>query len=532
MLELGVGLAIAAALIAAGTLLWPLLPAGKRPSKLTADGSEAARSDGFIGREAELKLFRELLQRETYPWLAVIGANGMGKRSLLQRFKRECDRLSPPLPCGPVVDLGEPRALHDRLEEIVDEIQRQRPDAFANFTGTLQRYRSVAAGQRSPGERMLAASKDAAAGLLGSVPVPGASVVGQALTTPAANEIMALGYESIAGRGDLASVTETFLAELEHLVTSPSPEGSPGGSPSGARLVLAFDDLDSAADSEERRWLSQKLFPALAHLHVIVVAAGEDPHGLDEMPHGDRELIKMPLQPFTPVETLCYAHDVIGIAKDNDRLATAIVDRSEGSPQKLAIYKAYYENHPEARQLATLPPEADALATGGEVSALLQEVRSDFLRRVIVISSPLRWFNETLLAKVADEAKLTPADDEQGLPASALLRRERRPSWITPVRGGWGIAREEWRRAFAEEFRRLNPTLYSQVHMLAAHYHRRQLLEMEERPPTEAAEGTVFDYTPNWKAIRPLESADYTAALAEWLRHTLALAPRRRSRQR
>lgn len=516
---------LAPALLLVPVALWYLF--WGRKSRFTIPkwprlGRSPSSAPTFIGREAEQQRFLELVRepQSKVDLLIVSGARGAGKRSLLARFRERCQTEKTPILCGPILDLTEPQQIEDLLEKIVRDLEEQVPSqSFSDFNAKLTKYQDTAAGRTTGAERALGIARGVAAGaagIAGTAGVPGATLAKSAIESSAVGEALELAKDAISGHGDLKSVTEAFFGDLLKLAASQPTD----------RLVLLFDNLYSRLDDRDVRWLRYTLVPRIVKARsVLLVATTEDPQQLHFGQEIGRE-VKW-LGPFEEADSRRYVKEIIGI--ENPRLSDEITKRSNGLPQKLDYYRAYFEaKPPEIRLLDHLSDDAEAWVVSGDVNQLLQQVKSEYLRKVIVTSSPLRWFNAELLQTVADKAGLAPAKDEAQANPSSLLELGRRPSWITQTGGGWGIELEQRRRDFIEEFRRFNRTQHSQIHELGAKYHHRRLLAFEEQAAAidgkALGDPDIFRYVPESFPSKRFEDPDYNATLAEWLYHILALA--------
>lgn len=475
----------------------------------------AAPPPKFIGRETELKRFRQLLavSKQSSPVLVVGGGPGIGKRALLEQFREVCriDRAKKPARCGPVIDMRQAYEVDKLLATIADELVEQRSGTFRRFESALNRYREVTAGRMSRPDQALKISREVVATAGAIIPLGGAQEAAKVLDSPVADRAAAL----IAGPGDLDAVMGVFVEDLIDAAAQSQDQ----------RLVLLFSDLDSRPEDREVIWLREWLVPMLTNSPILIVVSAED-EAAARLPLklGRPEVIM--LEPFTPEESQRYVREIIGV--QNQLLVTQVAADSAGILERLEGYRLYFQKHPALRDRDSLEVEAYAWAAGGSVYELLQQVRSPFLQKVLLASSPLRWFNAPLLEAVAAAGELaSTGDDVAG--AAALLERGRRPSWVTNVGGGWGIEGESRRRAFVDEFRRLNPAQFRAVHSAAADYHRR-ILEawgrgLSSRRSSEPADVSQAPRPP--AGTRPFDDSTYVGTLSEWLYHLMAVDPDR-----
>jgi tetratricopeptide (TPR) repeat protein len=519
-------LAIAAAALAGYQLIVPLL-ARRAPIPLQRLGfkqTRETRAPDFIGREKEQDQFLDLIgDRQSGPHLLLVsGAPGMGKRALLRRFEFLCEQRDPPVLCSHIVNVGVARSKDSLLAALAERLEERTPqEAFGAFRRALEKYHTVSAGRRTTSERALALTRGAVE-VTKSLPVPGAGlmgVAGKALESQAAEDVALMISDRLSGRGDLQSVIDAFTACLVELA---------GRSGSG-RLVLFFDDLDKRPEEHDVQWLFGDFLPELsrrADRTVLIVAAVEDSQRFPDWPSALERGEPLRLQPFHEDEAEQFVRSVIGIT--NPRLVKEIVDRSAGKPQRLANYRAYFRHQPaETREADHLPAEADAWAVDGEVYDLLQSVRSDHIRRLIVVTSPLRWLNATLLERLSERLGLKPEGDESTLTSADLLQGRARPALLKRLENGWGLD-DELRISVVRDFRRLDPSRYQEVHRVACRYHLERLLQREGYAQEGAEEREtvdLFEFEPRRSPEDRLHDPDYVASLAEWLYHLLALKP-------
>jgi tetratricopeptide (TPR) repeat protein len=496
----------------------------KSSFRLTELRNRFARSasTSFVGRDAEQKQFLDVskIDKSGQPpplWLLLMGGKGLGKRSLLCRYRERALTEKPPVVCGPVIDLAEQQPIDEFLENIARDLSEQCPGTFSDFTSKLRKYRAVAAGRKTGAERAveithgLAKGAAAVAGIAG---VPGATLAKGALESQTAGSIVEMAKESVAGTGDRQSLMEAFAKDLGALANSQTVH----------RVVLLFNDLDSRPEDSDIRLLRKEFFPEVAKAtSVLFVGSVEDQQRVSFI-ESDRRKIQV-IKPFDEAESKKYVREVIGL--DNAGLVDEVAKRSNGSPQKLAYYRAYFDARPAARALEHLSADAEAWVVSGEVNQLLQQVANEYLRKVIVSSSPLRWFNVELLQSTAGKANISVEKDEVRPQPTALLDPASRPSWIVQVGGGWGIETEQRRRDLVEELRRFSPTLHDEVHRIGASYHVRRVLMLEGSLDDvgDSDKQNVFDYRRKPLTTQRLEDMAYVRSVREWLYHLMALAP-------
>ena len=396
----------------------------KSSFRLTELRNRFARSasTSFVGRDAEQKQFLDLTkldltkvdksgQQPPPLWLLLMGGKGLGKRSLLCRFRERALTEKPAVVCGPVIDLAEQQPIDEFLENIARDLSEQRPGTFSDFTSKLRKYRAAAAGKKTGAERAVEITHGVAKGaavVAGIAGVPGATLVKGALDSQTASSIAEAAKESVAGTGDRQSLMEAFVRDFGDLARSQTVH----------RVVLLFNDLDSRPEDSDIRLLRKDFFPEIAKLgSVLFVGAVEDPQRVSFI-ETDRRKIQL-IKPFDDAESKKYVREVIGL--DNTALVDEVAKRSNGSPQKLAYYRAYFDARPAARALEHLSADAEAWVVSGEVNQLLQQVANEYLRKVIVSSSPLRWFNVELLRSTAEKADISLEKGEVQPQPSALL---------------------------------------------------------------------------------------------------------------
>jgi tetratricopeptide (TPR) repeat protein len=532
MAELGVLLlALAAGFVLARR--GPNIFAVARSRSLGPNRTSSAGGRPFIGRERELDDFRRLILdprdsrlhlprgkaeaesesdrlRASASMLLVSGEPGIGKQALLQRFEQVCAEERRPARCAPVINLREPQRIADVLANIAEGLIEPQKKYFDRFERALERYRRVSRGERTRGQEGLDLTRTIASA--GVSVIPGGERTANAIGSAAASDLV----ERWEGGSDVAALAEAFAQDLAQLANEDPRH----------RLVLFFADLDSRPNDRVVIWLRTVLFPKVLSPAVLVVASvtnGDlDSPGLAGIERLGQPA-QMPLERFSDAEARRFVEEVIAIPPDSP-LADTIVARSGGVLDRLQGYRRLVERNPHVRESERLPDDADAWASGGVTYSLLNDLPSRFLEQVVVTSSPLRWFNASLLEEVATEARLAPSKEEKGAQAADLIRWGTRPAWIVTRGNGWGVADVEHRRALVAEFRRLDPVLHRAVHRVACAYHRRQLVG-EQRADSDAAAGAdPFELDTPENAY---ENSEYVATLAEALYHMLAVEPDR-----
>ena len=469
----------------------------------------------FIGREREADQFRRLLKRtaDTPPVLLVTGIGGVGKRALLYRFRDICLAERHPAQAGPVIDLNEALSVDQILESIASDLINRQPGEFKAFGSALYRYRQAAKGAKPGSQQVLELSRGMIRTLSAVAPLSPAQGAEKVLGSELADKAASL----LAGASDLDSLMYAFVTGLLKVADGDRTQ----------RLVLFFADLDSRPEDRDVVLFRTVLLPMIAPRPSLLLVLSAENQQRASLPLAFGQPSVMALPRFTIDESRRFAREVIGIT--NPTLVEQVAADSDGILDRLDGYRLYFQQDPESRGSPSLPEAAKAWAAGGSVYDLLQQVSSPFLQRVILYSSPLRWFNAPLLDEVAKVTQLKPDSKDGARIASDLLDRGRRPSWITNVGGGWGIDGESRRRAFLNEFRRRSPSQYLAVHVAAAQYHRRVLETWGGTLPR--ASGVItnagsIEVPPPPIGWHVFEDSEYVATLAEYLYHILAQKPR------
>ncbi len=480
-----------------------------------ASAPEQAPAAGFIGRRKERDLFAELLDGVAAGrscFVHVSGTARSGRRALLEEFRVMAGRTAGRT--APVVDFEVDAAvdLDELLERIAVGLEPE-ADHFKRFLEATKRFRSREAGQptrTSQAVAVIRAGSSAVTQIAGALPV---KAVNAAIQSPIGDVLT----EHAETRRTLSAVSDDFVSGLLGLAAAGGP------------VLLVFANLDCAASNAKLLWLRRSLLPRVARSRVIVAVSTDQRFDLDDvgMLFGRMEQVRLDRFEQAEAEEFLVGH--IHLAKDSP-LGRAVLTDSDGFPQRLAGYAEYFNQHPEARAASQLPTEARDLTAGDLASGLLSRIDDPFLRAVLLHAAPLRWFNAELLARIETICELTPAAG--GPHAAGLLDLGVRPSWVTNVGGGWGIDLDARRRAIVDEFRRLHPGLYRQVHLHAAAYHVTRLRELEGARRESAGGGPVgekqvFDYAPLTHPTDRLRWDEYLVSLGEWLYHLVALAPRR-----
>ncbi|MGH3991608.1 MAG: hypothetical protein ACRDSN_03985, partial [Pseudonocardiaceae bacterium] len=349
----------------------------------------SSRGAGFIGRKEPLDLFRRMAgmgRSGTVPEgprvLLICGSAGTGKRELLKEFRRQCEGREPPS-CAPVIDLGEPRELDDLMADIAHGLEPE-PDVFQRFHKTLRAHRDAMSGKRST---LVQASEGLrTAGRTANEVVPTlATGVSKGL-----GELIHHGAEKIEASQRARSVRDDFVSGLVELAQR-SGRAPP---------VLLFSDVDRWADDPTVVWLRRSLLPKLAGAPVLIVVSAQAPDKVDELAS---QGVVHRLDRFPDVEAREYVERVLQVRLDT-RLARDILADSDGFPERLGRYKAYFEQFPDAYRGETLSDDARAFAAGGSVLQFLSRWDSALPRQLVLYAAPLRWFNATLLRDTASAA--------------------------------------------------------------------------------------------------------------------------------
>ena len=422
----------------------------------------------MIGREAELESFRRLSGVDGGDpvqggVLAVIGATGSGKRSLLEAFARYAK--SRPVPrCSSVTDLGEPLDLVELLEQITRGFGGDRA-AFESFESTLEKYRyrhergrSRAMEYAETGRQLTNIAQETAptlaTGVVKAVGAAAPPIVG-ALERPR----------------DLESVKRAFLADLASL--SHSDREQP--------VVLLLYAFDRHPDAPATASVRKRLVPDATEAGALVVLSVDTREAIDRIPH-DVPVKTILLDALRDEDVILFISDRLGIPP-HTRLAREVGEASEGSPEKLARFESYFEQYPDARKLDALPEDARVWAEGRSELEPFERLEPPEARRLVLCASALRRLNEPLLRAVG-EASGIPGDscDEA---VETLLDSRTRPSWIAAGVAGWTIV-PQIRQPLLHEFQRRDPMLLRAVHDAAARYHLDHLRELEGDDPEPA----------------------------------------------
>jgi tetratricopeptide (TPR) repeat protein len=249
--------------------------------------------ESFTGREAELDLFRQLLETShaEHAILHLYGVGGMGKSSLLRQFRRLAEERDCPTA---LVDLQVHFGVIDLLRAVRLQIGARAPrDCFAEFDKALELYNDVrsklqeAAGSLTSG---------VISGLREGVPLGLGALAVDALGEeqvkawlyrhlPRANAELYLRSDGI--------LTERLVSGLNRLA-----EDGPH------RLVLLLDTYEQASQAQDD-WLRDILLESELSDRMLIVSAGRDPLG--GRWHEWRSVaLERELHPFTEEEARAY----------------------------------------------------------------------------------------------------------------------------------------------------------------------------------------------------------------------------------
>jgi type III secretory pathway component EscV/subtilisin-like proprotein convertase family protein len=473
---------------------------------LAGGDSRKPTGEGFIGRSAELALFRRLAgieglreaDEERVRLLVVTGPEGSGKRALLGEFVEEC-RERQPARCTPVLDLAEPMDFELVLERIATSLEPE-PNAFADFHDMLRKYRDRQAGRKS---QVLQGAE-----ALQSVTTASREVMPNTVTSiaKAAGDVsQALAVKAEDSPRDLDAVKREFERGLARLAR----DGS-------SNPILVFSDFDRSAADPTALWLRTALLPQIASWPLLFVVSAEVEASVESLTSAvPSKAVR--LKAFSRAESLEFIERLIGVPQDT-RLARELADDASGFPQRLARYREFYAQHSKDPREG-LTEEARSWAAGGRAFSPLNRIESRFHRRLILFASPLRWFNAALLEEVAKTAGLVPEEGKEV--AASLLETDQRPAWLTTKGGGWGFDEDGRRRDFLDECRRFDPALYAALHLAGARYHRNRLERGQNG--SDDADEALFEHRPSTPPSARFDDDDYLNSLIEWLYHLLVV---------
>ena len=498
-------------------------PAGPAGAGDAAEAPDQDPANGagpvFVGRHEQQARFTELMTAvaagpggDRAVLLQVVGPGGTGKRALLDRLAAICAERE--WRHGPVLDVAEVvESSRDELLERIAHTLEPVPERFEKFYGRVHGMRARMSGQPSVAARTLGGTRAATAGAREVAP----GLVTGVANVVAQNPLMDIAVERGEARRTIEEVQKVFMEGLAELARE-RPE----------RVALLFSDLHLRPDEPNVRWLRRWLFPKLARMRVLLVLSAETEHKLADVAamFSDRHLVR--LDRLSDDEAMEFVVLAVGLAQDAP-LARALVRDSDRFPERLARFSDWFRDHPDALGDDEVPPGAKVWAVGGSAAELLGRVDSPFLRDLVLCASPLRWFNAELLTRIAVVCEIAPEDPSER--AASLVEHERRPSWVTPVEGGWAVSDGSDLDALRREFRRRTPGRAAAVHREAAQYHAEWMRAWERRQDeaTDAGDpgGDAFDYRPILLSERRFADEDYEAALMEWVYHLVALAPER-----
>lgn len=508
-------------------------PIGWLPRLGLPRSSQPSDAPQFIGREKELEKMLEIARDVTNGGRAILvsGPPGSGRGTLLEEFRRRAALGSPQVRSARPINLGQRRELDAILAELVSNLSEVGIARFDSFERRRRDYQAKRAGRPSPTGRTVQAVRDVAQA--GTALIPGGPVL-STIARPLLDRGAEALEQRLVGTGDLDALIEAFVDDLRRALSGRPASDSHSHMPTDATLVaLLFENLDSRDSGDTVSALVTKALKPLAACPLVVIATVERPEGArplfeDALPQPVEEL---KLDFFAEDDTRTYAQELIGVTRPE--AINQIVAVTNGSPQRLAVLRRYYQTNPDARELPHVPADAVRLAASEEAAALASTLTSEFLVNLVRAASALRWFNATLLEDVAAATELKPQGDEKVRPAD-LLRRGVGPLWIARAERGWTFDRPERRESMLQDLREYDPSAFRQINLAAAFYHRRRLAEREPRhalDPDAADPSTrlewLLSYRSELPAVRRYADADYVASLREWLYHSLAAEPAR-----
>ena len=249
--------------------------------------------ESFTGREAELDLFRQLLETShaEHAILHLFGVGGMGKSSLLRQFRRLAEEGNCPTA---LIDLQVHFGVIDLLRGLRQQVSARAPrDCFADFDKALELYNDVrsklqeAAGSLTSG---------VISGLREGVPLGLGALAVDALGEeqvkawlyrhlPRANAELYLRSDAI--------LTERLVSGLNRLADD-----------CGRRLVMLLDTYEQASQAQDD-WLRDILLESELSDRVLIITAGRDPLG--GRWHEWRSVaLERELHPFSEEEARAY----------------------------------------------------------------------------------------------------------------------------------------------------------------------------------------------------------------------------------
>jgi subtilisin-like proprotein convertase family protein/tetratricopeptide (TPR) repeat protein len=470
----------------------------------------------LVGRADELRLFERILtgHQETPTVLLISGPPGVGKRTVLDAFRTatlERDAVY----CGPICDLTRAKDLGEVLVELVDGLGAPAA-SFAQFRSTVRKQRELAQG-KTPWYARAAETADESATELNKV-APHWSTGGVKIATGLVRG--AVNWFDDAGRHRV--VTDEFLRGLRSLVVGKRD-----------RLVLLFDGLDRHHLDPVVRWIRMELPRQVATLPVTLVMSAENGDSVyDDLRSTGAGVERLPLKSFELEETDEFIRRVLRI-DPHSRLGREIAEQSGSLPGWLGRLRAYFDEHGAPDPSGGLTSDARLAASGNAAAQFHRLLDDPQQRRLVLFSSPLRWFNSTLLCAVATIAGSTEGEDGRPSAVDTLLDMGTRPHWIKPLGGGWTIDPAPQRRALIDELRRVHPEAYWELHRTAERYHRDRVLLLERRdqqqnghqPPLAGGQHADDAFPSLERRWNRFSDPEYVEEVTEWLYHVLALSP-------
>jgi flagellar biosynthesis component FlhA/tetratricopeptide (TPR) repeat protein len=456
-----------------------------------------------IGRTAEVELFRRLAGvDDAEPTdgvvLAIVGAAGSGKRSLLEDFARQAVTRVPARGAR-IVDLADPGDLPDVLEQLALDLD---PDGFKRFRTTLKKFRERQARGKTRRMEIAETIPTITSGVyetLPTLPTAGLNAAGKAVPAVAG---------TLERPSDLESLKRDFLSSFAGFAAL--DRASP--------TVLLFCDLDRVPDHPTTTWLRKRLIVDATSAGALVVVSVETEDALHALPAEVPRLLR-DLDALSEEDAFAFVEERLQISP-NTSLAREIVKVSGRYPDRLARLEAYFARYEDARKLDKLPEDARVWTAGSTALEPFERLESPAVRRLALCASALRRFNEPLLRTIAAAVGIPP--DSAPAAIDALVDSKLRPPWIAAGTDGWSIT-PQIRTPLLNECGRLDPDLLRTVHETAIRYYHDRLMRLDGQHPTPPGPADAF------VAQRPpadrFSDLTFVGVLGDWLYHLAAVAP-------
>ncbi len=355
--------------------------------------------ESFTGREAELELFRRLLEASPpeHALLHLYGVGGVGKSSLLRQLRRLCAERGCP---SALVDMQVNFGVVDVLRGLRDQLTGPRQE-FAEFDKALELYNDVKSKLQ---EAVGSLAHGVISGLREGVPLGLGALAVDAIGEeqvkswlyrhlPRANAELYLRGDSILTERLVAGVN----AIAERLSREDASEarggrgvGGAGGAQGGLRVVLFLDTYEQASQAQDD-WLRDTLLESELSDRVLLVLAGRDP--LQGRWHEWRSvLLEREVQPFSEEEARAY-----------------LARRGVSDPAQIESTLHLTGRLPWALALLTDTPATDELAGAPNahllgdklVERFLSQVEEDpELRELTQVCAVLRTFDHDVVRAV------------------------------------------------------------------------------------------------------------------------------------